>query len=260
MNQTVLTDPSGTAPDTTRDGASAVGAWAQFPPPAAGVFRVRPLAFEATASYFQRLAHTYRLTLPQLCDGAGITLHGHGTTPTAGLVLSLAAAHRIAILSRIPIGHLARTLPHLPQDGATPGGAATARWTPFDALYQPVAACTLCTRRYSRGTTGTAWVHRPWHQLVCPWHHQAAPDPRLSTPLRTAAVPALGAAYRAHQRLRCHRLGASAWMTARAITTRCYDHQQHLADRWRQRGSPEMRGKTHNPSQSVTTLRGIRHA
>ncbi|GGZ29994.1 hypothetical protein GCM10010300_86020 [Streptomyces olivaceoviridis] len=186
------------------------------------------MPFEATASYLQRLVYAYRLALPQLCDGAGITLNGQGTTPAAGLVLSPTATGRIAVLSRIPMTHLTRALPHLAQDGAIAGGAATARWTSFNALGRPVAACTLCTRHRSQGTTGTARVYRPWHQLVCP-------DPRLNTPLHTAAVAALAAAYSAHQRLRRHPREASVWMTAHAITIRWYDHQQHFTDRWRHR-------------------------
>ncbi|SDR59787.1 hypothetical protein SAMN05216511_7207, partial [Streptomyces sp. KS_16] len=71
---------------------TAAGAWAQIPLPAPGVFRIRPLAFEATASYLQRLAGAYGLTLPQLLDSAGITVHGHGTPPAAGLDLSPTAA------------------------------------------------------------------------------------------------------------------------------------------------------------------------
>lgn len=54
------------------------GAWLRIPSAAPGVLRVRPLPGEATASYTQRLADTYRLTLPQLLDSTGITLHRHG--------------------------------------------------------------------------------------------------------------------------------------------------------------------------------------
>ncbi|MFF3734983.1 hypothetical protein ACFYXM_33080 [Streptomyces sp. NPDC002476] len=73
----------------------------------------RPLLFEATASYLQRLAGAYRPTLPQLLDGSGITVHGHGTSPAAGLYLTPDAAHRVAVQGRIPLAHLTRALPHL---------------------------------------------------------------------------------------------------------------------------------------------------
>ncbi|MFF5772157.1 hypothetical protein ACFY8V_33075 [Streptomyces californicus] len=89
-------------------------AWLRTPSAAAGVFRVRPLPSEATASYVQRLATAYRLTLPQLLAGAGITLTGHGTPPTTELHLSPAACHHIAALARIPLPHLRRALPPRP--------------------------------------------------------------------------------------------------------------------------------------------------
>ncbi|MEU5189900.1 TniQ family protein [Streptomyces klenkii] len=235
MNRPLLAAGLAAAPSSEQGGMPSTGAWAQIPPPAAGVFRVRPLPYEATASYLQRLAAAYRLTLPQLCEGAGIALNGQGTTPAAGLALSPAATGRIAVLSRIPMAHLTCALPHLTHHSALPNGAATARWTPFDAPDRPVAACTLCTRHHSQGTTRAAWTHRPWHRLLCPRHHQTAPDWRLGTPLRTGVVPELITAHHGHQRLHRHPRGTSAWMTARAITTRWYDHQQHLADRWHHR-------------------------
>ncbi|WP_405683522.1 TniQ family protein [Streptomyces sp. NBC_01387] len=100
-------------------------AWLQPPPAAPGVLRVRPLPFEATASYAQRLAIAYQLTLHQLLDGAGITLHRHGTPPTAELHLNHNAARHLAALTRIPLPHLTRALPHLPlSDAAHTTGAA----------------------------------------------------------------------------------------------------------------------------------------
>ncbi|MFF4179775.1 hypothetical protein [Streptomyces sp. NPDC001750] len=114
MVAAVNTGVRAAAPDAVGSGVPAGGAWAaRIPPLASGVFRVRPRLFEGTASYLERLAHAYRLTLFQLLDGCGIAVHGHGTAPTAGLVLSLDAVHRVTILSQIPISHLARALPHL---------------------------------------------------------------------------------------------------------------------------------------------------
>ncbi|PJN29006.1 hypothetical protein CG747_45990 [Streptomyces sp. CB02959] len=227
--------------------APVAGAWAQLPLPAPGVFRVRPLAFEATASYLQRLAGAYRLTLPQLLDSAGITVHGHGTSPAAGLDLSPTAARRVAAVARVRPDVLTRALPGLLQDGTTDAGPATARWGPVERRHQAVRACTMCVRHHSHGATCTAWVHRPWHRLVCWRHQQAAPDPRLTSTLRTGAVPELATAHHSHQRLQRHPRGASAWMAARAITTRWYDHQQHLTHRWHHRlhqlvaGNPQLR-------------------
>ncbi|GHC94904.1 TniQ family protein [Streptomyces violaceochromogenes] len=211
------------------------GAWHRIPFAAPGVFRVRPLPGEATASYAQRLADAYQLTLPQLLDGAGTTLHRHGTPPTAELHLSPAACHRIAALARIPLPHLTRALPRLAPNDAAHGTEAAARWKRLEAEQQPVHACTQCTRHRSHDATDTAWIHRPPHRLVCPRHHQAAPDPRLTTPIHTQGVPELAAAHHAHQRLQRHPRASTAWTAARAITTRWYDHQQHLTHRWHTR-------------------------
>ncbi|MFH8805586.1 hypothetical protein ACH4F6_39655 [Streptomyces sp. NPDC017936] len=86
---------------TARDTAAAIpaqrsvitaGTWLQIPSAAPGVLHIRPLTGEATASYAQRLADAYQLTLPQLLDGVGITLTGHGTLPAAELHLIHTAA------------------------------------------------------------------------------------------------------------------------------------------------------------------------
>ncbi|MEU2556826.1 hypothetical protein ABZ589_35035 [Streptomyces sp. NPDC013313] len=175
----------------------------------------------------------YHLTLPQLLDGTGITLTGQGTLPTAELHLSPAACHHLAALARIPLPHLTHALVRLAPNDAR-HTAAAAHWKRLEAAQQPVRACTLCTRHRSHGTTDSAWVHRPPHRLVCPWHHQAAPDPRLTT-IHTQGVPELATAHHAHQHLLRHSRAATAWTTARAITTRWYDHQQHLTHRWHTR-------------------------
>ncbi|MFJ4828294.1 TniQ family protein [Streptomyces bacillaris] len=199
------------------------------------MLRVRPLPFEATASYAQRLACIYQLTLPQLLDGIGITLHRHGTQPAAELILTPRAARHLAALARTPLSHLTRALPHLALPGDTHTTGAAARWKRLEAEHQPVRACTLCTLHRTHDGTDTAWVHRPPHQLVCPRHHQAAPDPRLASTVHTRAVPELAAAHHAHQRLLHHPRALTAWTAARAITTRWYDHQQHLTHRWHTR-------------------------
>jgi hypothetical protein len=137
----------------------------------------------------QRLATAYQLTLPQLLNGASVTLTGHGTLPTAELHLSPAACNHLAALARIPLPHLTRALPLLAPNRDAHHTAAAARWKRLEGEQQPVRACTLCTRHHSHGTTDTAWIHPPPHQLVCPRHHQAAPDPRLTSTLRTWATP-----------------------------------------------------------------------
>ncbi|USQ85912.1 hypothetical protein NFX46_40305 (plasmid) [Streptomyces phaeoluteigriseus] len=51
-------------------------------------------------------------------------------------------------------------------------------------------------------------------------------------------MPELAAAHHDHQRLLRRPRAATAWTAARAITTRWYDHDQHLTHRWRQRLNP----------------------
>ncbi|MFE0379091.1 TniQ family protein [Streptomyces inhibens] len=211
------------------------GAWLRIPSAAPGVLRVRPLPGEATASYTQRLADTYRLTLPQLLDSTGITLHRHGTLPAAELHLNHSAAQHLAVLARTPLPHLTRALPHLALLGDAHGTGAAARWKRLETEQQPVRACTLCTRHRSHDATDTAWGHPAPHRLMCPRHQQAAPDPRLTSTVHTQGVPELAAAHHIHQRLLRHPRAATAWTTARAITTRWYDHQQHLTHRWHTR-------------------------
>ncbi|MEV5787473.1 hypothetical protein AB0L42_41935 [Streptomyces sp. NPDC052287] len=193
------------------------------------------MAGEATASYAQRLADAYRLTLPQLLDSTGITLHRHGTLPAAELHLNHNAAQHLAILARTPLPHLTRALPHLALLGDAHGTGAAAHWKRLETEQQPVRACTLCTRHHSHGATDTAWVHPAPQRLMCPRHHQAAPDPRLTTTIRTWAAPELTAAHHTHRRLLRHSRANTAWTAARAITTRWYDHQQHLTHRWHTR-------------------------
>ncbi|MEU7205507.1 hypothetical protein [Streptomyces sp. NPDC045470] len=48
-------------------------------------------------------------------------------------------------------------------------------------------------------------------------------------------MPELSAAHHTHQRLLRHPRANTAWTAARAITTRWYDHQQHLTHRWHTR-------------------------
>ncbi|WP_308295212.1 TniQ family protein [Streptomyces sp. PSAA01] len=211
------------------------GTWLRIPSAAPGVLRVRPLPGEATASYVQRFADSYQLTLPQLLDGADISLHRHGTPPAAELILTPRAAQHLAALARIPLPHLRRALPHLALPDDAHDTETAAHWKRLEAEQQPVRACTLCTRHRSHGATDTAWVHRPPHRLVCPRHHQASPDPRLTTTVRTWTAPELTTAHHAHQRLLRHPRAATTWTTAHAITTRWYDHQQHLTHRWRPR-------------------------
>ncbi|MGW0209246.1 TniQ family protein, partial [Streptomyces sp. NPDC003233] len=167
------------------------GAWLRIPSAAPGVFRVRPLPGEATASYTQRLADTYQLTLPQLLDGANITIHRQGTPPAAELHLNHNAAQHLAVLARTPLPHLTRALPHLAPSYDAHDTEAAARWKQLEAAQQPVRACTLCTRHRSHGITDTAWVHPSPQGLMCPRHQQATPDPRLTSTVHTQGAPEL---------------------------------------------------------------------
>lgn len=224
MTQTDVTARARAASVPAQPSVVTARAWLQTPPAASGVLRVRPLPSEATASYVQRLADAYQLALPQLLDGVGITLTGHGAPPTAELILTARAARHAAALARIPLPHLRHALPHLALlDDAHDTETAAARWKRLEAEQQPVRACTLCTRHRCHDATDTAWVHRPPYRLVCPRHHQATPDPRLTSTVRTWAAPELAMAHHAHQRLLRHPRASIAWTAARAITTRWYD-------------------------------------
>lgn len=189
MSRTDVTDRAVAEAGAPQCSAVTARAWLQVPAAAPGVFRVRPLPGEATASYAQRIAMSYQLTLPQLLDGAGIALHGHGTLPAAGLHLNHNAARHLAALARVPLPDLLRALPRPALNDTAPSAEAAARWKRLDAAQQPVRACTPCTHHRSHGTTDTAWVHPPPHRLVCPRHQQAAPDPRLASPSTRGPCP-----------------------------------------------------------------------
>ncbi|MFF8919354.1 TniQ family protein [Streptomyces sp. NPDC015032] len=215
---------------------------------------MRPLPHETTASYLNRLAHTYRTTTADLLDGLGITT-GTRTAPaapgTAELHLDTTAQLRLAAFTRTPPDNLAQALPHLTNHpsarlrtpstnpgpaGATVAGAApraTAAWQPLEPGEQPVRACPACTRRHTQGATGHALLHPPPHQALCPLHQHWSLDPRHS--LDTRALPELTAAHSSHQRLNRHPRAATATSWATAITTRWYDQQTHLTNRWQHR-------------------------
>ncbi|MFI0264754.1 TniQ family protein [Streptomyces sp. NPDC017056] len=127
MSRTDITDRAAAAAIPAQQrGVLTTQAWLQIPSAAPGVLRLRPLPGEATASYAQRLATAYRLTLPQLLDGAGITLHRHGAPPVAELHLNHNAAQHLAGLTRTPLPHLTRALPRLVPDDDAHHTAATA--------------------------------------------------------------------------------------------------------------------------------------
>ncbi len=177
------------------------GAWLQIPSAAPGVFRVRPLPFEAIASYAQRLAATYQLTLPQLLDGTGITLQGHGAPPTAELSLNYNAARLLAALARIPLPHLRHALPRLAlSDAATHDAEAASCWKRLEAgrsLSAP-ALCAPSTKAaapptppgYTRHPTGccarATIKPPPTHDSPPP----SAPKPRPNSPPRTTLTNA----------------------------------------------------------------------
>lgn len=136
----------------------------------------------------------------------------------------------------IPTAHLARALPGLrqpaPSDHDSPHHAA-ARWQTVEPAMQPLPACTTCTIRRSPHAAAPAWIHPAPHLpriMICTRHQQAASDPRHPAPLDIRAVPELT---RAHLRRRRPMVASLNW--ASTITTRWYDHRQHLHHRWRMR-------------------------
>ncbi|MGW0694955.1 TniQ family protein [Streptomyces sp. NPDC002738] len=208
-------------------------------PPAVGALRVRPLPYESTASYLNRLASSYQLGARQLLEGIGITVRGQpDRMPGAGeIALSPAGLQHLAAFTGIPHQHL-------PQDGlllhkthADPGTAqlATARWHSLEHARQPTRTCPQCTLRHTHGNTSQAWAFHPEYQRLCPRHHQWSTPRQDHQILNTDALPELTAAHRAHQRLQRRPNAFVAYVWASVITTGWYDHQQHLTRRWHTR-------------------------
>lgn len=206
-------------------------------PSAPGALRVRPLPGEATASYLTRLATTYRLTPAQFLDGHGITLTGtEHPLPAAEIRLSTEAIRRLSVFARVPMPHLARALPGLPPPVPCAHdswhGIATARWQTIEPAMQPLPACTACTAHRSPHTATPAWTHpAPGlpRTMICTRHQQASSDPRHPAPLDIRPVPELT---RTRPR---RRPTATSLSWASTITTRWYDHHQHLHKRWHTR-------------------------
>ncbi|WP_454341755.1 TniB family NTP-binding protein [Streptomyces canus] len=205
-------------------------------PSVPGPLRVQPLPGEATASYLTRLAATYRLTPAQLLDGLATTVTGTEHAPPAtDIHLSAEAAHRLSAFTRIPPAHLTRALARQPPPASIgTARAAIALWQPVPPAVQPLPACTACTIRRSPHQAAPAWIHPATDSpriMICARHQQASRDPRHPAPLDIRAVPELT---QAHLRSRRPATPVSlSW--ASTITTRWYDHHQHLHQRWRMR-------------------------
>jgi hypothetical protein len=201
-----------------------------------GALRVRPLPRESAASYLTRLAAAYQLTVDQLLDGLHIAATGTPTGPPANEIhLSNEATRRLSGFTRIPPAHLNRALARKPPP-ASIGTAPTAiaRWQPVPPALQPLPACTACTIRRSPHQAVPAWIH-PAPDLpravICTRHQQASSDPRQRAPLDIRSLPEL-----THARLTARRpptASSLSWSTT--ITTRWYDHHQHLHSRWHTR-------------------------
>ncbi|MGC5365566.1 TniQ family protein [Streptomyces sp. DT24] len=201
-----------------------------------GALHVRPLPREAAASYLTRLAAAYHLSPAHLLDGLHITTTGSVAVPPATeLHLSNEATRRLSHFTRIPPTHLARALPRRPPPAAIGmAHAATARWQPVQPALQPLPACTACTIRRSPHQAVPAWIH-PAPDLprimICTRHQQASSDPRHPAPLDIRPVPELTQAHLGTRR----RPTATSVTWASTITTRWYDHHQHLHERWHTR-------------------------
>ncbi|MFG2684125.1 TniQ family protein [Streptomyces sp. NPDC048392] len=248
-----------TAPTRTHP-APAVRPAAMWPSPP-GVLRVRPLPRETAASYLTRLAAAYHLSPAHLLDGLHITTTGTPAAPhTTELHYSCEAARRLAAFTRIPPAHLDRALTRRPPPAAiATAPTATARWQPLAPAVQPLPACTACTLRRPPHHAAPAWIHPPPNlprALICTRHQQASSDPRHRTPLDIHALPEL-----THARPTAQRPPTTASLSwATTITTRWYDHHQHLHQRWRTRltqltaTNPHL---THSPASPTLTCRNL---
>ncbi|MEV7144673.1 TniQ family protein [Streptomyces tauricus] len=197
---------------------------------------MRPLPRETPASYLTRLAAAYHLSPAQLLDGLHITATGTASVPPATEIhLSAEAARRLSGFTRIPPAHLARTLGHRPPPAAIGmARGAVARWQPAPPAMQPLPACTACTIRRAPHKAHPAWIHpAPGlpRIMICTRHQQAASDPRHPAPLDIRPVPELTRPRPGARR----RPMATSLSWASTITTRWYDHHQHLHDRWHTR-------------------------
>ncbi|MEU1050925.1 TniQ family protein [Streptomyces sp. NPDC005897] len=200
-----------------------------------GALRTRPLPRESTASYLTRLAATYHLTAAQLLVGLHITTTGTvAAPPAADLHLSAEAAHRLSAFTRIPPAHLTRALARQPPPASIgTARAAIARWQPVPPAVQPLPACTACTIRRSPHQAAPAWIHPAPNSpriMICTRHQQASSDSRHPAPLDIRPVPEL-----THPRSRTRRATTASLSWASTITTRWYDHHQHLHERWHTR-------------------------
>ncbi|MFJ4412221.1 hypothetical protein [Streptomyces sp. NPDC088910] len=121
--------------------------------------------------------------------------------------------------------------------------------------------CTACVLHRSRGATTTARAYPPDHTpALCARHQQAAADPRHTAPLDIAGLPELTHAHHFHRRLARSPSFTTALTWAATITTRWYDHHQHLHTRWQARlarlttTNPHTR---HGPASPALTCRTL---
>ncbi|MEU2556735.1 TniQ family protein [Streptomyces sp. NPDC013313] len=246
-----------TTPTANRPAHRTRAAWPSPP----GALRVRPLPRESAASYLTRLAATYHLNPAHLLDGLYITATGTPAAPSAvDIHLSNEAVRRLSAFTRTPPAHLTRALLHRPPPAAIGTAyAATARWQPLQPAVQPLPACTACTISRSPHTTVHAWIHPDPalpRTVICTRHQQAASDPRHRVPLDIRCLPDLTRARLAARR----RPTAASLSWAMTITTRWYDHHQHLQIRWHERlhqltaANPHL---TPSPASPTLTCRGL---
>ncbi|MBL1090485.1 MULTISPECIES: TniQ family protein [Streptomyces] len=226
-----------------------------------GALRVRPLPRETAASYLTRLAAAYHLSPAHILDGLHITATGTPAAPHATeLHLSNEAARRLAAFTRIPPAHLNRALTRRPPPATNATApTATARWKPLASAVQPLPACPACTLRRPPHHAAPTWIHPAPdlpRAMICTRHHQASSDPRQRIPLDIRTLPELTPA-----RLTARRPPTTASLSwATTITTRWYDHHQHLHTRWHTRlhqlttANPHL---THSPASPALTCRTL---
>lgn len=170
-------------------------------------------------------------TFRAIADGFSQYLPGHTGTvaapPATDIHLSAEAAHRLSAFARIPPAHLTRALARQPPPASIgTARAAIARWQPVPPAVQPLPACTACTLRRSPHQTAPAWIHPAPNSpriMIRTRHQQASSDSRHPAPPGIRPVPEL-----THPRSRTRRAATASLSWAPTITTRRYDHHQHL--------------------------------
>ncbi|MGQ4427329.1 pyridoxal-phosphate dependent enzyme [Streptomyces violaceoruber] len=182
---------------------------------------------QRTGSFKARGATAKLLSLTEAERAAGVVAVSGGNHGIAVAVMAAALDVKATVV-------MPRTAPARSVEIAEEAGALVRLTDGMDSAFA------LVTRLREEGLTlvhpfdDPAWIHPPPdlpRALICTRHQQASSDSRHRTPLDIRALTEL-----THARSTAHRPPTTASLSwATTITTRWYDHHQHLHQRWRTR-------------------------